>query len=146
MLKSVNTPMQITNNAACWVMMMMMDFLRCKKRRPKRFLQPAWVTKLIINGQDVAVRTSKKVEYTSSKLYENKGRAWRSHQIYHHNVQRDYFWFGCPCLYGVHRWTSKAVDHWPKNIWSKADRRYNKETRMEGTSKKYRDGWWHDEW
>ena len=33
------------------------------------------VTKLIINEQDVAVRACKKVEYTSSKLHENKGRA-----------------------------------------------------------------------
>ena len=30
------------------------------------------VTKLIINEQDVAVRTCKKVEHTPSKLYENK--------------------------------------------------------------------------
>ena len=33
------------------------------------------VKKLIINEHDFAVRTSKKVEYILSKLYENKGRA-----------------------------------------------------------------------
>ena len=33
------------------------------------------VTKLMINEQDVAVRTCKKVEYTLLKLHENKGRA-----------------------------------------------------------------------
>ena len=38
MLKSVNTPMQKTNNAACRVMMMMMDFLRCKKKAKKIFV------------------------------------------------------------------------------------------------------------
>ena len=32
------------------------------------------VTKLIINEQDITVRTCKKVEYTPSKLYENKRR------------------------------------------------------------------------
>ena len=32
-------------------------------------------TKLVINEQDVAVRTCKKVEHTLSKLYENKERA-----------------------------------------------------------------------
>ena len=40
MLKSVNTPMQKTNNVTCWVMiMMMMDFLRYKKKA-KKFLKP----------------------------------------------------------------------------------------------------------
>ena len=34
-----------------------------------------WVTKLIIDEQNVAVRTWKKVEYTTSKLYEDKGKA-----------------------------------------------------------------------
>ena len=33
-----------------------------------------------------------------------------------------------------------------KNIWSKANRKYNEETRMGGTSKKYCDGWCHDDW
>ena len=42
MLRSVDIPMQKTNNAACGVMMMMMDFLRCKKRRPKTFLETVW--------------------------------------------------------------------------------------------------------
>ena len=32
-------------------------------------------TKLIINEQDIAVRACIKVDYTSSKLYESKGRA-----------------------------------------------------------------------
>ena len=47
-----------------------MDFLRCKKKAKKTF-----VTFLGLNEQDIAVRTCKKVEYTPSKLYENKGRA-----------------------------------------------------------------------
>ena len=57
-------------------MMMMMDFLRCKKERKKKpFVTCLRVTKLIINEQEVAVRTCKKVEYTPSKLYEDNGRA-----------------------------------------------------------------------
>ena len=65
MLKSVNTPMQETNNAACLVMIMM-NFSRCEKK-----VLPG-VTKLMINEQDITVRTCKKVEYITSKLYENK--------------------------------------------------------------------------
>ena len=42
-------------------------FLKCEKKA-KNIL-------LIINEQDVAVRTCKKNEYTTSKLYENKTRA-----------------------------------------------------------------------
>ena len=45
------------------------------KRRPKDFCNLSGVTKLIINEQDIAVRTCKKVEYTSSRLNENIGRA-----------------------------------------------------------------------
>ena len=41
----------------------------------KIFVTCLGITKLIINEQDVAVRTCKKVEYTPSKLYGNKGRA-----------------------------------------------------------------------
>ena len=104
------------------------------------------VTKLIINEQDINVRTCKKVEYTPSKLYENKGRPWRSHQRHHHKVQRDYFWFRYPCLYGVSGWTSKAAIHWLKSLWSKVDGGYSEKTRMGGTSKKCRDGWLHDDW
>ena len=63
--------------------------------------------KLIINEQDVAVRTSKKVEYTPSKLHENKRRASRSHQRHHQTVQRDYFWPRYPvcmgCLDGLRK-------------------------------------------
>ena len=55
------------------MMMMMMDFSRCKKRK-KDFCNLPGVTKLIINEQDVTVRTCKKVEYTPSKLHENKKR------------------------------------------------------------------------
>ena len=47
------------------------------------------ITKIVINEQEVAVRTCKKVKYTPSKLYENKARA---HQRHHHMVHRDYFW------------------------------------------------------
>ena len=72
MLKSVNTPPQKTNNAACSViMMMMMDFSRCKKE-----VKNIFVTCLgLINEQDITFRACKKVEYTTSKLYENKRRA-----------------------------------------------------------------------
>ena len=99
----------------------------------------------MINEQEVVVRTCKKVEYTPLKLYENKRRAWRSLQRHHRNVQGDYFWFRYPCLYDVSGGTSKAADHWSKNIWSKADGRYSEKTRMGGTSNKYFDGWWHDD-
>ena len=50
-------------------------FFEEKKEGLKDFCNLPWVTKLIINEQDVSVRTCKIVEYTSSKLYENKGRA-----------------------------------------------------------------------
>ena len=66
------------------------------------------------------LKLAKEVENTPSKLYENKGIAWRSNQRYHHEVQRDY-----PRLYGVPRWTLKAASHWPKSVWSKADGRYS---------------------
>ena len=74
MLKTENTPMQKTNNVTCWVIMMM-DFLRYKKRRPKDFCKLPWITKLIKNEQNVSVRSCKKIEYTPSQLNENKGRA-----------------------------------------------------------------------
>ena len=67
----------------------------------KDFCNLSGVTKLIINEQDVTVKTCKIVEYTPSKLCENKGRAWRSHQRHHHRVQGDYYWFGYPRLRGV---------------------------------------------
>ena len=60
--------------------MMMMDFFEVLKEGQKDFCN------LIINEQDVAVRTCKKVEYTSSKLYDDKGRACKSHQGYHYTV------------------------------------------------------------
>ena len=99
------------------------------------------------------VRTCKKAEYTpieivwkqKKKKNKRKEEATRSHQRYHQKVQGDYFWFRYPHLYGVSGWTSKAVDHWSKNIGSKADGKYNEETRMGETSKKYCDGWWHDD-
>ena len=50
-------------------------FFEVKKGGKKYFCNLPGVTKLIINGQHVAVRTCKKVEYTPLKLYENKGRA-----------------------------------------------------------------------
>ena len=56
-------------------MIMIMDFLRCKNEGLKDFCNLPGVTKLIINEQDITVRTCKKVEYTTSKLYENEGRA-----------------------------------------------------------------------
>ena len=56
-------------------MMMMMDFLKYKQDAKKIFVTCLRVTKLMINEQNVAVRTCKKVEYTPSKLYGNKGRA-----------------------------------------------------------------------
>ena len=56
MLKSVNTLIQKTDNVTCWAMMMM-DFLRCKKKKTqeKTFVTCLGVTKLIINEQDVAL-------------------------------------------------------------------------------------------
>ena len=53
---------------------MMMDFSRCKGKAKGFFVTCLGLQKLKINEQDVSVRTCKKVEYTSSKLYENKGR------------------------------------------------------------------------
>ena len=64
--------------------MMMRDFSRFKRNTKKISCNLPGVTKLIINEQDVSVRTCKKVDYTTLKLYENKGRAWRSHQRHHH--------------------------------------------------------------
>ena len=51
---------------------MMMDFLRCKKNAKKTFVTFLRVAKLIINEQDIAVRTCKKVDYNPSKLYKTK--------------------------------------------------------------------------
>ena len=52
---------------------MMMAFSRYKGRS-QDFCNLPGVTKLIINEQDITVRTRTKVEYTTSKWYENKGR------------------------------------------------------------------------
>ena len=41
-----------------------MNFSRCKKRAKKFFCNLIGVTKLIINEQDITVRTCKKVKYT----------------------------------------------------------------------------------
>ena len=57
------------------MMMMVMDFSWCKMEGQKMFCNQNEVTKLIINEQDVSVRTCKKDKYTPSKLYENKERA-----------------------------------------------------------------------
>ena len=124
---------------------MMMDFSRYKGRS-QVFCNLSGVTKLIINEQDITFRTRKKVEYTTSKLYETKARDWRSHQRHNHKIQRGYFWFRYPCLYGVPGWTLKAASHWIKSVWSKSDGGYDEETRMGGTSKKYCDGWWYGDW
>ena len=56
-------------------MIMMTDFLRCKRKAKRTFVTCLRVAKLIINKQNVVVRTCDKVEYTPSKLYENKERA-----------------------------------------------------------------------
>ena len=69
-LNSVNTPMQKTNNATCWVIKM--DFSWCKKKANKIFVTRLGLQKLIINEKDVSVETFKKTEYTPSKLHENK--------------------------------------------------------------------------
>ena len=55
--------------------MIMMDFLRYKKKGKRIFVTCPRVTKLIINEQDVIARKSKGVAYTPPKLYENKRRA-----------------------------------------------------------------------
>ena len=52
-----------------------MDFLKYKQEAKKIFVICLGVTKLMINKQNIAVRTCKKVEFTPSKLYENKGRS-----------------------------------------------------------------------
>ena len=51
------------------------EFFEVQKGKPKDFCNLPGVTNCTINEQDSAVRTCKKVEYTSSILYENKGRA-----------------------------------------------------------------------
>ena len=43
------------------------------------------------------------------------------------------------------RLISKAADYWSACVWSKADGRYSEETPMRDASKKYCDGWWHDD-
>ena len=45
------------------------------QRYKKDFCNLIGAIKLIINEQDITVRTCKKVEHTTSKLYENKRRA-----------------------------------------------------------------------
>ena len=50
-------------------------FFKVHKGAKKTFVTGLGVAKLIINEQDVAIRTCQKVEYTPSKLHENKGRA-----------------------------------------------------------------------
>ena len=52
--------------------MMMMVFLRC---RLEDFCNSFGVKTLITNEQDVAAGSCINVEYTPSKLLENKGRA-----------------------------------------------------------------------
>ena len=123
----------------------MMDFLRCKQEAKKTFVTCLGVTQLIINEQDVSVRTCKKVEYTLSKLYENKGRAWKSHQRHNHKVQRDFFWCRWPQLYGVFRWTLKVAGHRWKSVWTKVDGWCSEETCLGWAPKKYCDRWWHDD-
>ena len=123
---------------------MIWSFWGVKKEGRKDFCNLPGVAKLIINEQDITVRTCKKVKYTPLKLYENKRSAWRSHLRHHHNVQGDYFWFRYSRLYGVPRWPSKAADHWAKSVWSKVDGIYSKGTHMGGASKKYWliNDWW----
>ena len=99
----------------------------------------------MINEQEVVVRTCKKVEYTPLKLYENKRIAWRSHQRNHQKVQRDYFWCRYPHLHGMPRWALKAASHRLKSVWSKVGGWYVQETCFGWTSKKYGEGWWHDD-
>ena len=53
------------------MMIMMMDFSRCKKKSKKNFCNLPGITNLIISGQDVAVRTYKNVEYATPKLHKN---------------------------------------------------------------------------
>ena len=53
-----------------------MDILKHKKEAKTNFCNLVQDYK-IINEQDVVVRKSKRVEYTPSKLYENKRKAWK---------------------------------------------------------------------
>ena len=53
---------------------MIMDILKHKKEAKTNFCNLVEDYK-IINEQDVVVRKSKRVEYTPSKLYENKRKA-----------------------------------------------------------------------
>ena len=48
-------------------------FEACKKDK-KDFCNVPEGYKMIMNEQDVVARNSKRVKYTTSKLYENKGR------------------------------------------------------------------------
>ena len=115
MLKSVNTLMQKSNNAVCWAMMMM-NFLRCKKNAKRFFVTCLGLQKLIINEQYVFVRTYKKIKYMNKtsllelaktlniphrncmKTKEELEEAIKGH---YGKVQRDYFWFRYPRLYGM---------------------------------------------
>ena len=54
------------------MMIMIMDFLRCKNEGLKDFCNLPGVTKLIINEQDITVRTCKKVEYTRRNCMKTK--------------------------------------------------------------------------
>ena len=52
--------------------MMMMGFSRCKEKSKKIFCNLLGVIKLIINEQDVSIRTCKKVEHTRRNCMKTK--------------------------------------------------------------------------
>ena len=62
------------------------EFFEVQKEGQRDFCNLLELKRIIINEQDVAVRICKIVEYTPSKLYENKRRARRSHQRHHQKV------------------------------------------------------------
>ena len=62
---------------------MMIDILSCNRRQVFSNLLERYKK---INEQDDIVRESKVVEYTPSKLYENKARDCKSHQGHHYQL------------------------------------------------------------
>ena len=128
--------MQKTNNVTCWVVMMY--FSRC---RPKDFCNLPGVTKLIINEQDITVRTCKKNWiYHVEIIWKQRKSLKKPSKTPSQGTMRS-FLVQIP-LPGVSGWTWKAASHWRKSVWSKADGRYSEKTCICGTSKKYCDGWW----
>ena len=92
-------------------MMMMMDFLRGKKRRPKDFCNLPGVTKLIINEQGITVRTSKKLNIPHQNCMKTKEELEETIKDTTTMYKEIIFSSDYPGLYGMPRGISRAASH-----------------------------------